>query len=143
MRKYNILLKKVEKKIGHNHTTFLGELEDFCKKKFGSKFVGVFPADRIPKIKTGQYIICNLDNSNEPGSHWVSAIKIPDGLIMYDSFGRKTNKILPSILKSGNGQIKDTDYDAEQKTEETNCGQRCCSVIWFYDLYGEAETLMI
>ena len=33
-------------------------------------FIGCFSKDQIPLIKNNKSIIMNLNNSNEPGSHW-------------------------------------------------------------------------
>ena len=35
-------------------------------------FSGVYSKDQIPLIKNNKSLISNLQNSNEPGSHWAS-----------------------------------------------------------------------
>lgn len=59
-------------------------------------FVGVFPADKIPHItQTPAGIIFNLDDSDQPGSHWVGVWINVDGRATYfDSFG------LPPLRRS-------------------------------------------
>jgi len=49
-------------------------------------FRGVYPMDRLPARRRGAYVI-NMDNHDEPGSHWVAVFD--DGNVEYmDSYGR-------------------------------------------------------
>lgn len=131
---YNRILKIVEKSIGHDGSTFNGELDNYAKFMI-PKWRGVYAADQIPKLKKGESAIINLDDSDEPGSHWVSIYQSTK-LIVYDSFGRKTSKILPSAMKF---KPIDADYDAEQSKKEANCGQR--SMAWLILLTRWSEKL--
>ena len=89
------------------------------KRLFKDKFHGVYPPDHLPVLtKEKPYAILNLDKSTESGSHWVAIAKVNDETYIYDSFGRKNQQIIPSLSKSGNGKIEDTDRDAEQKINE-------------------------
>jgi hypothetical protein len=63
--------------------------------------------------------------------------------MVFDSFGRRTTQIIPSLLKSGNGKIKDTDYDANQKIKETNCGQKSIAWLSMFNDYGEDVAQLI
>ena len=141
---YNQILKLVEGQLGST-TTYQHTLQRFGKKLFGTKFAGVFAADEIPKLsKETPYAILNLDKSNEPGSHWVAAVLVSPGDIMvYDSFGRKTKHILPSIFKSGNGNIHMTDPDPEQADSQENCGARSFAFILLYHFYGHEMAMLI
>ena len=156
MKKYNAILKRVERLIG-NKTTFLSQLGNTGKQLLGDKFKGVYPSDKIPKLtlKT-PYCILNLDKSNESGSHWisvtldthghtssVSGVKGARPLVVYDSFGRTNTHIIPSLSKSGNGLLIDTDKDAEQDILELNCGQRSLAFLIFFDKYGCKPSLLI
>ena len=129
----NILTHKIIPLVGHGKTTDNFELRKVGKQLFHDKFVGVFSSDSIPKLKKNTYCIANLDPKDKPGSHWVSMVKLNNGRIgIYDSFGRKSKTILPNFKRL----LKDTDLDAEQRIEETNCGQRCCAWLYVYDKYG-------
>jgi len=105
--------------------------------------------DKIPKMKPNQSCIINLDNSSQPGSHWIALFKTPRrGTIIYDSFGRKAKKILNKKLYSKNplesiGKYLETENDAEQRIDESNCGQRCLAWLLVCNLYGELDALSI
>lgn len=46
------------------------------KLRHYTRFLGVFPIDKIPKsLPFGHALIINLDRSNQPGSHWVALYK--------------------------------------------------------------------
>lgn len=134
--KYHESLRDIVKIVG-NKTTHSSQLEYFGKKLFGKNFVGVFTCDLIPKkIPRGHFAIVNLDSSDMTGSHWVSIAKEEesDTIWVYDSFGRSTHKILPSIYGEGR-KIKTTERDPEQDNEETNCGARSLAFLKvFHDL---------
>ena len=134
---YKISLKKIEKMIGHNKTTYADELSRVGFILFGYRFHGVFPSDKIPELtKNKPYMIVNLDSSNQSGSHWTAVARLKTGSIMfYDSFGRGYTKILPS-LKNRKLPIINTEDDAEQNILESNCGARSLSFFKVFDDYG-------
>ena len=143
MKIYNSKLKILENLIG-NDTTWLHELERAGKKLFGTKFSGVYPSDKVPKLtKSKCYCILNLDKSGEPGSHWIALAKVKDKIMFYDSFGRKGEKLIPTLKLSGNGKIIDTQLDKEQKTLQTNCGARCLAWLWVFDECGSKVAYLI
>ncbi len=136
--KYESIYNKILIQITKNHgkgETYGNFLKKVGQQMFGNKFVGVYPSNRIPKLKSKSYCIVNLDKSHHKGSHWVGMIKDKSVVYVYDSFGRKTYKILPNLKKQFNN-IQDTEYDAEQKESEHNCGQRCLAFIYIYDNFG-------
>jgi len=135
---YNFVLHEyIEKKIG-NETTYDSELSNFCNELLGSKFAGVFPSDKIPKLTNKKpYCILNLDRSDQSGSHWVSLCYDNGAYLFYDSFGRKNTKIINSLSKTIKTIIKDSELDAEQNIMETNCGQRSISFLLIHDMYGK------
>ena len=142
---YNMVLKEIEKIIG-NQTTFLSDIQYLGKKLFGIKFKGCYASDMIPKLTDLQpYAILNLDKSTQSGSHWISICKIPNKheIMLYDSFGRSSVKIIPDIYKSHNGKILRTEKDAEQKKSEYNCGARSLSFIVCFDVYGSEYACLI
>lgn len=133
---YDRKLLLVEAVIGSD-TTWLSDLERLGRRLFGTKFSGVYPSDRIPKLsRETPYAIVNTDKSTESGSHWVALCKDGSDIVFYDSFGRPANRLVPSVKHSGNGRVVNTDMDAEQKVMEANCGARCLAWIWVYDEYG-------
>lgn len=133
---YNHILKTIGHKLLGSDTTYLDDLNDVGKRLFGNKFVGVFPSNRIPRLKNNQYVILNLDEEGEVGSHWVSVVKHNNKVIIYDSFGRKASKIIPSLGQSRNGMVVDTELDKEQKKNEFDCGSRCITALCVMDWYG-------
>lgn len=131
--------KRMVELIGHNNTTFDGELDVVGKKLFGRKFRGVFPSDKIPTLKESEMAILNLDESDEPGTHWVAVYKNDREILIYDSFGRDTYRIIPSLKGSGNGKISAAENDAEQSEDETNCGQWCLAFLYMVDKYCKED----
>lgn len=143
--KYYDLLKEIDRKVGiGNETTYLSELDKAGRKLLGVKFKGVFPSDKIPKLNDLKpYCILNLDRSDQSGSHWVGLAKYGDNALLYDSFGRKYNEIIPNIRFSGNGKIVMTDDDAEQGPLQENCGLRSLGFLVFCERYGCKNALLI
>lgn len=131
---YNNYLHALQSRYGRNETR--GDLlKSVGKKMFGGRFRGVYPADLVPRLKNHQYAIVNLDSSGKPGSHWVGVIKHDNKSLVYDSFGRKTARILPQLIGKGR-RIVDTDYDPEQMMHEENCGHRCLAWMQVYHKHG-------
>ncbi len=131
---YKRYLSKIEAKYGKKETDS-DKLNLIGKRLFSNKFVGVFSKDKIPRMKSGQYAIINLDDSGQPGSHWVSLVKSRKKYVIYDSFGRNTTNILPNFQK-GYGKIMNTENDVEQSRAEENCGQRSLASLCVYDNFG-------
>lgn len=126
---YNNYLVEIERIMGKDTETTNIELDAVGKKLFGKKYVGTFSSDRIPKLKKNQMCIANLDDSTQPGSHWVALYcNDMNRTYFYDSFGRKVNSF-KNIQKRNRHLIEAKDYDAEQKIEESNCGQRCMAIL--------------
>lgn len=133
---YEQYVKKMHDIFGHSETTFSDQLLDAGKDFFGNSFKGVFAADEIPPMRPGNCCICNLDNKDEEGSHWVGLLRLPKSIYIYDSFGRQTLQILPSLYKSGNGVIRHTERDAEQAKSEDDCGQRTMAWLFLCKKHG-------
>lgn len=131
---YLNILQKIENKHGNKETN-ADQLHKIGKSMFGDKFEGVFAADKIPILDDNTYAIINLDDSGQPGSHWVSVVKHKNRTYIYDSFGRRTYSILPELIQSGNGIVLDTENDKEQEKVEENCGQRSLAALKIFDLY--------
>ena len=141
---YNKILHKIVIPEVGGKTTYSNDLEKAGIKLLGLKFVGVFPSDKIPPINNlKKYVILNLDKSTDAGSHWVAVAHNDRKLYLYDSFGRKGSKIIPSLFSSGNGVVVDTDPDPEQDIRETNCGARCIAFLMFFERYGHKNAMLI
>jgi len=132
-----MFLKDIEKLIG-NGITMGSTLEFVGRSLFGNKFHGVYPSDRIPELTARRpYAIINLDSSDQEGSHWVALKRVSGNrsqFMLYDSFGRKHTKILPTLkLKN----VIDTDDDPEQSEKEMNCGQRSLAWLLVAEYFGD------
>ncbi len=134
-KEYEKYLRQIESKYGNKETNSI-QLHKIGKRMFGKKFRGVFASNEIEIMKSGEYAIVNLDDSSKPGSHWVGLVKCRGRSYIYDSFGRKTYKILPELIQSGNGVILETENDPEQEMIQEDCGQRSLSFLKVYDKYG-------
>ena len=135
---YKKSLRKALKLLG-NGITYSDQLAEVCSTLFGHQFIGVFASDLVPrKMKRGSMAIVNLDDSTKPGSHWVALAKYNSSntMLVYDSFGRKTKRILNGLLGGRSEQILDTEYDAEQSVDEMNCGARCVAFLMVFKDLG-------
>lgn len=134
LAEYNKLLRLIKRVMG-NGSTYSSDLNGLGKKVLGQSFAGVYPADRIPTLgKKQKYAIVNLDDSDEPGSHWVACAYDNGAVQLYDSFGRNAKQILPSL--TANHRVNNTDSDAEQDDTEENCGQRSLAWLILHALKG-------
>jgi hypothetical protein len=122
---YENLLGYVETIMKDSDVTTGSQLLKYGRLFFGRKFTGVFARDQMPV--NFQYMIVNLDNSDEPGSHWMACVRDTNGVLVYDSFGRN----IPLFVNQIN-----TESDQEQHIQEENCGQRCLAFLLVYDYYG-------
>ena len=50
-------------------------------------FIGCFSKDQISLIENYKSIIMNLQNSNQPGSHWIALKRVNNTIFVFDSFG--------------------------------------------------------
>lgn len=149
----HILYNVVEPLIG-NTTTYGSDLEKLAKSLFGIKFLGVFPSDKIPKIKSGYYAIVNLDEADLKGSHWVAIVGNGGSrVLVYDSFGRDARSLLPAYSKNvdligtdlhGSKKHREKlkthgvlDTDAEQSPDQKNCGARVITALIIFDRFGK------
>jgi hypothetical protein len=139
----NILIHMIESSLKTKGSTTTSELTECCNLLLHD-YIGTFPVDKIPKkMKNMQSCIINLDDSTQPGSHWIALYRTGSrGTIVYDSFGRKASKILFKKAKELKKYIN-TESDAEQKKIEENCGQRCIAWLLLCEIYGENAALTI
>lgn len=139
---YNLALKHIISVVGPQ-ALFSDELEKIAMKMLGKKdFAGVYPLDEIQFPAGTRFIILNTHKSNQPGEHWFSVVKGKNKIYVYDSFGRKTSEMLPSLFKKF-AKVVDSDRDAEQKMEEMNCGQRSLSWLFVFQQFGKELAMLI
>ena len=49
--------------------------------------IGCYSRDRIFLIENNKSMIMNLNNSYEPGSHWIALKRVKNSIFIFDSFG--------------------------------------------------------
>lgn len=140
---FNENLKTAHKYLGKGVTTDT-QLNKVGKSLFGNDFIGTFPCDEIPNnlSKKTQYMIINNKPRKHGGEHWVACCNISDVVYVFDSFGRSTESLIPSLF-IGRGIIIDTDYDKDQRYDQKDCGARCIAWIKLFDEYGVDNALLI
>ena len=102
-----------------------------------SIFLGCFAKDLIPqqKICNSEYcmLVINLDESSEPGSHFVAMVKHKNNLFLYNSFGTAyyhevaLEPWLSTFVKSCKLKLWKNKIQ-HQSTKSNVCGYFC---IWF------------
>ena len=50
-------------------------------------YLNTFSKDEIPLIENNKSLIFNLQNSNQPGSHWIALSRNNKNIFIFDSFG--------------------------------------------------------
>ena len=50
-------------------------------------FIGCFSKDQLSIIENNENIIINLQNSNQPGSHWIALKRVNNTIFVFDSIG--------------------------------------------------------
>ena len=138
---YQLALQRVERKMGKKGTgeVELDQMAGFFLKR-PTIWKGVFALNE-PWRTVGGYRIVNLEPRANRGEHWVA---VAHNLI-YDSFGRD-HVVEVREHKAGLPAPRNfsyTDSDAEQRSSEDNCGQRCLAWLMTYDKYGQAGARQI
>lgn len=151
------------KLFGHETTTMSDKLTKignalFNKKGAEKRYLGTYPQDKLPdeifrddhnRSRLGsKFAIVNTHSAGGKGEHWMAIAKIAnsDSIMVFDSFGRATKKILPIIAgqsKKANFTIKDTEYDKEQLDWQNSCGQFSMAWLKFFELYGPKNAKLI
>ena len=49
-------------------------------------FIGCFSKDQVQLIENNKSILINLQNSNQPGSHWIALKRVNNTIFVFDSF---------------------------------------------------------
>lgn len=100
-------------------------------KIIGEIFLGVFPIDKVPKIKKyPSAMIVNLDDSSQPGSHWVALYFVSKRQCNYfDSYGRPPFELEEYILQ--NSRSYTYNNVQVQRCSTITCGQMCLYfIVW-------------
>ena len=105
------------------------QLNKIGKQMFGDKYIGTFAQDKLPS--TSGYFIVNTDTSkhiNTNKSHWIGIYQTEKCMYVYDSFGRRTQFILPIVFNKTKKKIVDSKHDPEQFKYTELCGH--LSMAW-------------
>jgi hypothetical protein len=70
--------------MNHAHITSIFTRDPYAHQYFG----GVFPPDlTISPSGEETLYVCNLDECDQPGSHWIAISKIGTDVFYFDSYG--------------------------------------------------------
>jgi len=133
---FNKIKREIIKKWG-NHALDNQEVHEIGKEYLGDKFKGVFPSDKVP-FQPGYYIL-NVDKSGMPGSHWVGIIIKNKTMYVYDSYARKTNKLINHLYdkaKKLKYKIVDVNKKSDQHPKSEICGPISLGFLATYDKFG-------
>ena len=87
----------------------------------GPVFRGVFPMDRLPRIRIGAYVI-NTAPHNHPGLHWVALWVNGNTIEYFDSYGSEPNSKLRRWGKNRRWSVNPIPL---QSPLSSVCGQYC------------------
>jgi hypothetical protein len=92
---------------------------------------GCFAKDSLPKkMKRKEYTVVNLDDSGNPGTHWVAIVNQPefDFVEYFDPFGIMPSTEIHKYMKTAQKAIRYNDNQL-QDTLSVRCGYFCCHYI--------------
>ena len=105
---------------------------DIDNKLFHLKgYRGCFAKDNLPKkIKRKEFSVINLDDSGNPGTHWVCIVNDPkcDFVEYFDSYGIMPSAEIHNYLKTAGKDIRYNDNQL-QDIYSVRCGYFCCHYI--------------
>ena len=93
--------------------------------------MGCFSKDQIKLIENDKSIIINLQDSNQPGSHWIALKRVNNTIFVFDSFG--IGYIPVGILKVYKNHKIITNIYRIQDISSNLCGMFCVLFI-LYDI---------
>jgi len=113
-------------------------------------FSGVYPSDKVPScLKVTHFIVCNIDDSSKPGSHWYIVYRPNvNTLECFDSLGFSEEKkqfLIESFNFSAIKKLK-CNITNLQPSNSQSCGKYCLYFIYnrfynqdlsFHDLMNE------
>lgn len=113
------------------------ELEALVKKdkQLSNIFLGVFPSDKLPERveKKPCALIINVDPSDKPGQHWVSAyfpVSV-DTVDYFDSYGLKPFVTSIQEFLRRNSRKQNFNEQRLQSSDSTVCGLYCLYFLCF------------
>ena len=113
------------------------QMDEIGKKYLKNKFKGVFAVNNIP-FKPGLYIV-NTDKANKPGLHWIAVKQTKTKIYIYDSFSRRSSKILKILydkaIKKGL-KIIDVNTETDQYDKSELCGPISLSWLITMNTFG-------
>jgi len=132
LKEYENNLEILEDILGNESTTDV-ELNHLGKNLFFERFVGVFSADKMKRLKNNQMCIVNTDDSKHSGKHWIACYKHRNKTYVYDSFDRDV-KSLSKYWKNKHNWVNANTH-REQSYNENNCGPRSLAWLISFDKY--------
>ena len=93
--------------------------------------MGCFFKDQIKLIENNKSMIINLQDSNQPGSHWIALKRVNNTIFVFDSFG--VRYIPMDIFKIYKNLKIITDIYRIQDISSNLCGMFCILFI-LYDI---------
>ena len=99
-------------------------------------FIGCFSKDQTPLIENNKSIITNLQNSYEPGSHWITLKRFNNTIFVFDSFG--IGYLPKDIFKVYKSFKMITDIYRIQDILSNLCGMFCVLFI-LYDIKSKND----
>lgn len=132
---FNGLKDTIVKEWG-NKALYDNEITDIGRQLLGKKYVGTYPIDKVPLSGSDKYMIANVDAEGLPGSHWLGIYLKGDTIYVYDSFARKSKKLLKHLhdkAKKYKKKIVDINAKADQRGNSEVCGP--ISLAWLYIVY--------
>lgn len=137
------------RKLGRGRTTTT-QLNRVGRQLFGDdEWAGAWPVNAKPKLpKTDRkFMILNLDNVGEPGSHWVAVYIKGSRAYIWDSFARSSKKIIPTWLRNTKHRYKHYTAQRDGKTNQHAktdiCGQLSLAWLLFVKARGITSALKI
>ena len=132
LKEYENNLELLEDILGNESTTDI-ELLKIGTLLFIDRFVGVFPSDKMKRLKNNQMCIINTDDSKHSGTHWLACYRYKNKTWVYDSFDRDV-KGFSKFFKMKYNWISANTH-REQSYNENNCGVRSLAWLIAFDKY--------
>ena len=125
-----------------NKLIYADAINEFLKESLPDRvWLGVFPRNKLPfhalcshqnESDACKMLVLNLDDEDEPGSHFIAMVCFKKVLYVYDSFG---SKLHIRLLQPGLSLILDkykldvwTNSSQHQSYSSNTCGYFC---VWF------------
>ena len=99
-------------------------------------FKGCYSKDKIFLIENNKSMIINLQNSNEPGSHWIALKRVKNSIFIFDSFG--IGYLPVDIFKAFKNFKIITNIYRIQDISSNLCGMFCVLFI-LYDIKNKID----